>query len=93
MPKTIAKPATSDDQTRILNRLRRLEGQVRGLAKMVEEERECREFLTLLSGVKNALNGVGDVILEKYLNDCQAKLVKGESKSQEVLEMLRLARH
>ena len=96
MPKTLPKPApakpSSDDKTRILNRLRRLEGQVRGLAKMVEEERECREILTLLSGVKSALSGVGDAILEVYLDECQAKLIQGKGSSQDMFEVLRLAR-
>ncbi|MER3489138.1 MAG: hypothetical protein C4328_04420 [Meiothermus sp.] len=41
----------------MLNRLKRLEGQVRGLQKMVQEDRDCREILTLLSGVRRALEG------------------------------------
>jgi DNA-binding FrmR family transcriptional regulator len=61
-----------NDKTRIIHRLRRLEGQVRGLQKMVEEDRECREILTLLSGVKSALESVGEEILEAYLAQCQA---------------------
>lgn len=63
-----------NDKTRIIHRLRRLEGQVRGLQKMVEEDRECREILTLLSGVKSALESVGEEILEAYLAQCQAEL-------------------
>ena len=88
----MTKSEATNDKTRILNRLRRLEGQVRGLAKMVEEDRECREILTLLAGVKSALSGVGDAILDVYLDDCQTKLLSGQSNSQEILEMLKLSR-
>jgi len=63
-----------NDKTRIIHRLRRLEGQVRGLQKMLEEDRECREILTLLSGVKRALESVGEEILEAYLARCGAAL-------------------
>ena len=58
------------DKQRVLNRLRRLEGQVRGLQKMVDEERPCQEILTLLSGIKSALDATGDAIFEEYINSC-----------------------
>ncbi len=65
-------PQTPDDKRRILNRLRRLKGQVRGLHRMVEEGRECQEILTVLSGVRHALDAAGDVILQDYLTGCAA---------------------
>jgi hypothetical protein len=46
-----------ETRARVLNRLKRLEGQVRGLQKMVEEERNCLEILTLLAGVKKRPRG------------------------------------
>ena len=48
------------EKTRIVNRLRRLEGQVRGLQRMVEEDRSCQEILTLLSGVRSALDATAE---------------------------------
>lgn len=71
----------------MLNRLRRLEGQVRGLYKMVEEERPCPEILTLLSGVRGALDGVGQAVLENYLAECQGQ---GTGEVRSVLEAVRL---
>jgi CsoR family transcriptional regulator, copper-sensing transcriptional repressor len=65
-------PAAAEKQ-KILNRLRRLEGQVRGLHKMVDEDRDCQEILTLLAGIKSALNASGDVIFETYLDRCQQR--------------------
>ncbi|GIW39140.1 MAG: hypothetical protein KatS3mg075_621 [Meiothermus sp.] len=78
------------DKTRIIHRLRRLEGQVRGLQKMVEEDRECREILTLLSGVRRALDSVGEEILEAYLARCQAG--PGQPQPAQVIEVVRLLR-
>ena len=57
-------------KAKLINRLKRLEGQVRGLQKMVDEERDCSEILTLLSGIRSALNATGDLILETYVEEC-----------------------
>ncbi len=78
------------DKTKILHRLRRLEGQVRGLQKMVEEDRECKEILTLLSGVRSALDSVGEEILEAYLARCQANLERTDP--AQLVEVVRLLR-
>lgn len=78
------------EKTRIVHRLRRLEGQVRGLQKMVEEDRECREILTLLSGVKRALDSVGEEIFRAYLARCQAELAPLEP--AQMVEIVRLLR-
>ncbi len=82
------------DETRrkILNRLRRLEGQVRGLQRMVEEDRPCHEILTLIAGVRRALDATGDVILENYLDTCQGDLEGGSADSRRIVEAVRLAR-
>jgi CsoR family transcriptional regulator, copper-sensing transcriptional repressor len=65
-------PLAMDDEarTRVLHRLRRLEGQVRGLQQMIEDGRSCRDVLTLLAGVRSAISATGDVILETYVASC-----------------------
>lgn len=90
MAKGIASAANSKEA--ILNRLRRLEGQVRGLQNMVEQERDCKEILTLLSGVRSALDAVGDRVLETYLTDCQARFSQGELDLKTFTEAIRLVR-
>jgi DNA-binding FrmR family transcriptional regulator len=75
---------------KILNRLRRLEGQVRGLSKMVDEDRDCQEILTLLAGIKSALNATGDVIFESYLDRCQQR--DQPVPAGEILKVARLLR-
>ena len=88
----VLEPDFKADKSKILNRLRRLEGQVRGLHKMVEEERPCRDILTLLAGVRSALDAAGDQILEAYLNECQADFKQGQGDVGGVVEAVRLLR-
>jgi CsoR family transcriptional regulator, copper-sensing transcriptional repressor len=54
----------------ITTRLRRIEGQVRGLQKMIEEERYCADVLMQLSSVQEALRGVGRGLLYNHLKHC-----------------------
>jgi len=54
----------------IKSRLKRIEGQVRGLIKMVEEDRECEDILVQISSAKSALHKTGQVILEGHLQNC-----------------------
>ena len=59
-----------DARKAALNRLRRIEGQVRGLQKMVEEQRWCGDILTQISSVEVALGGVSKLLLENHLRHC-----------------------
>ncbi len=70
---TDASPALTDTDTRVLLRLRRIEGQVRGLQRMIEEGRDCHDILTQLSGVRSALDAAGEQILEQYAAGCRAR--------------------
>jgi DNA-binding FrmR family transcriptional regulator len=62
----------------LIRRLRRIEGQVRGLQKMVEEGRYCVELMTQIDAVTAALARVQDQILESHLNHCVADALEGE---------------
>jgi DNA-binding FrmR family transcriptional regulator len=57
----------ADDKTRILHRLRRLEGQVRGVQRMVEEDKYCLEILTQLSAIIAGARATGLVLLEHHI--------------------------
>lgn len=76
------------EKTKILNRLRRLEGQIRGLQKMVEEEKGCVEVMTLYASAKSAFQATGDVVLETYVEMCRAR---GDEPA-ELVRLLKLAR-
>jgi CsoR family transcriptional regulator, copper-sensing transcriptional repressor len=73
-------PAARD---RNLKRLRRIEGQVRGLHKMVEEERYCADILTQISSVQEALRAVGRELLRNHLKHCATSAIKVGSQEAE----------
>jgi DNA-binding FrmR family transcriptional regulator len=54
----------------ILKRLRRVEGQIRGIQKMIESQRECESVITQLAAVRSAIEGVGGLILSNYMKIC-----------------------
>ena len=72
----------SGGQTALHNRLRRIEGQVRGLEKMIDEGRYCVDILTQIEATKAALARVQDQILESHINHCVADALKGRNVSQ-----------
>jgi len=63
-------------KTSIRKRLNRIEGQVRGLSRMVEEDRYCIDILTQVHAVKAALRKVEDEILKSHSNHCVADAIK-----------------
>jgi DNA-binding FrmR family transcriptional regulator len=77
------------------NRLKRIEGQVRGVQRMVEEGRYCVDILTQIDAVTAALGRVQDQILEAHLNHCVADALEGSDtgerreKVDEVVNLLR----
>ncbi len=76
----------------LIKRLHRIEGQVRGIERMVEEERYCIDILTQISAVSTALESVAVKLLEGHVNHCVAgALASGDAnaaaeKSRELLE-------
>ncbi len=63
-------------KARTLARLRRIEGQVRGLQRMVEEDRYCADVLTQLSSVQEALRAVGREVLRHHLKHCATSAIR-----------------
>lgn len=64
--------ATEEERRRILNRLKRLEGQIRGLQSMVDAEKDCQAVLTQVMAAKSALNQVGLLIIGHSMKSCLA---------------------
>ena len=74
-------------------RLRRIEGQVRGLQRMVDEDRYCADILTQISSVHEALRAVGRELMRNHLKHCAASAIKtGEAEAEamydELVEMM-----
>ena len=66
-------PAIKDSN---LKRLRRIEGQVRGLQKMIEEDRYCADILTQISSVQEALRSVGRELMRNHLRHCASAAIR-----------------
>ena len=61
----------------VLTRLRRIEGQVRGVQKMVEDERYCADIITQVSSVQEALRGAARELLRNHLKHCASAAIRG----------------
>jgi DNA-binding FrmR family transcriptional regulator len=68
-------PGYHDDKDQVLARLRRIEGQVRGLQRMVTEDQYCIDVLTQVSAATRALQGVAVQLLDEHLRHCVAGAV------------------
>ncbi len=78
----------------LLNRLHRIEGQVRGVCTMVDEERDCREVLQQLSAIRSAVQSVTMLYLKSYVSGCLVdnldQNTDRESREQLVDELIEL---
>lgn len=85
-------PRTKDEKQKIINRLKRIEGQVRGIQKMVEDDRYCMDILIQITAVQSALKNVGFLITERHINHCVSDAIKqGEGKEaiEELMNVLK----
>lgn len=71
----------------ILKRLRRIEGQVKGIQKMIEEDKQCVDLLTQVAAVRAAINKVGSLILEKHSMTCIENAISSEDKQKALSEL------
>lgn len=74
-----------DVKERNRKRLRRIEGQVRGLQKMVDEDRYCADILTQISSVHEALRSVGRELMRNHLKHCATSAFKSGEKEAEAM--------
>jgi DNA-binding FrmR family transcriptional regulator len=89
----VAVAVDPEIKDRNLKRLRRIEGQVRGLQRMVEEDRYCADILTQIASVHEALRSVGRELMRNHLRHCAASAIKaGEAEAEamydELLELI-----
>ena len=75
------------DKNVLIIRLNRIEGQVRGIINMIENDKHCSEVLMQVAAAKSALNSLRAVILESYMQDC-IKDAMDSGKNAEVIEEL-----
>jgi DNA-binding FrmR family transcriptional regulator len=75
----------ADARARNLKRLRRIEGQVRGLQKMVEDDRYCADIMTQISSVHEALRAVGRELMRNHLKHCAATAIRSSDPEAEAM--------
>ncbi|OCL25432.1 BCR family protein [Orenia metallireducens] len=78
----------SSEKEQLINRLKRIEGQVRGIQRMVDEEKYCVDVLTQIAAVKGALTKVGMTILEKHTHGCVQNAVANEDGDEVINELM-----
>lgn len=72
---------------RIINRLSRVEGHIRGIKSMVQESRPCPEVLVQLAAVRGALNRVSRIILDEHLTECVGRAAREGNIEEELAEL------
>ncbi len=77
---------TDERQADAVQRLNRVEGQIRGIRKMVEEKRQCVDVLTQLASVQEAMRGLTKLMMRNYLENCASKAIR--SKNNDVYDEL-----
>lgn len=84
------KSRTPDEKQAMINRLKRIEGQIRGIQKMIEEDRYCVDTLVQLSAVTNACKKVGFSLLERHTHHCVADAVKKGEGDEAIDELMKV---
>lgn len=84
-----AKGVDPEIKARNLKRLRRIEGQVRGLQKMVEDDRYCPDILVQVSSVHEALRAVGRELMRNHLKHCTTRAIRaGDAEAEAAYDEL-----
>jgi len=81
-----AEPVHEHHQ-QVISRLARIEGHVRAIKRMVEEDTPCPDVLVQIAAVRSALNGVGRVILEDHLQTCMVQAVENDDYQQALRDL------
>ena len=80
----MSQPGYTDDKSAVLARLRKIEGQVRGVSKMVQDDRYCIDVLQQISAVTRALQSVALHLLDEHMNHCVVAAVEAGGDEKQV---------
>ena len=79
-----------NSKQKVVRRLKIIEGQVRGLQEMVEQDKYCIDVITQTSAVKQALSGVEDALMESHLSTCVINQIKNGETQKATKEILKV---
>lgn len=85
---TISPGVMDRDKDNLLRRLRRIEGQIRGLQRMVDEDKYCVDILVQVAAVRAALNKVGLMLLESHTKGCITDAVANDRADEAIDELM-----
>ena len=74
-----------DDHPKLVARINRIEGQVRGLKKMVQDDRDCLQVLKQIAAASGALRSLGALILEDHLKGCVATAIQTQDNESQLI--------
>jgi len=78
----------SENKINLLRRLRRIEGQIKGIQRMIEDEKYCADILVQIAAVRAALNKVGLIIFEDHTKGCVAEAIQNDNGDKKVHELI-----
>lgn len=81
-------PRTTSEKEAVINRLKRIEGQVRGIQKMVEDDRYCVDILIQISAINAALKKVGFEVTERHVKHCVSDAIKSGEGNETIEELM-----
>src|SRR5512135_134332 len=87
-----AVPRSAEDARALAARVNRIEGQIRGIGRMIEEDRYCVDILTQVAAVKSALDALGMKLLEHHLHGCVAHAIESGDGAHAIDEALAVIR-
>lgn len=79
---------STESKQDVLKRLKRIEGQVKGVQKMIEEDQYCVDILTQIAAIRAAVNKVGGIILEKHSKTCVQNAMSSENKDEVIKDLM-----
>lgn len=85
-------PRSEEEKEKMLKRLKRIEGQVRGIQKMIEEDRYCVDILIQISAIESALKQVGFSVTERHMNHCVSDAIKKGEGAESINELMKVLR-
>lgn len=86
--KSCINKSCSDFKKKLDSRINRIEGQIRGIGKMLNNRVNCDEVLNQISSVKSALNGVAKLILESHIRNCVVNDIKAGEENNTITELV-----
>lgn len=84
------KETVQPNKQKLLNRLKRIEGQVRGVHQMVDNDRYCVDIMHQISAIQSAMNKVSLALLEDHTNHCVVKAIQGQDGEEAIKELMGL---